>query len=445
MRIAFVSGNREKMPNAVIPIGLLYVMASTPDRHEKTLIDLCFADDPLAALRRGLGDFEPDVVAVGMRNIQNNEYAESAETLNWYGRLLDVVRETTNAPLVLGGSGFSIMPRDIMTHLRPDYGIAGEGECAFPAIVDAIEHGDDELAGIGSLYFWNGGQLVANPAGADFLDLEALPFPDRSLVAPEYYDEYGIDSIQTRRGCSLHCDYCVYPLIEGRKGRLRSPKSIADELLAAVAAQPAIEHFFIVDSVFNLPLDHAKAVCRELIRRRWDVPWSCHANPLAFDSEFAGLAREAGCAGMEVGSDSGSEATLKRLKKGFTIEHIRRLHAICADAGVPDCHSFIVGTEHETLDDVRATLDFIVELDPFAAIINIWFDDYETLKPALRDRRQRLRADIEALLRERRNDYPHWSIPALGVNFDADLFRVLRRAGFRGPLWQHLRRGRTSH
>jgi len=432
------------MPNAVIPIGLLYVIASTPDRHDKTLIDLCFADDPLATLRRGLGDFEPDIVAIGMRNIQNNEYAESAETLDWYGRLIDVTRETTGSPVVLGGAGFSIMPRDIMTHLHPDYGIAGEGERAFPALVDAIERGDDGLDRIGSLYSWDGGRLVANPAAPGFLDLETLPFSDRGLVAPEYYDEYGIDSIQTRRGCSLHCDYCVYPLIEGRKGRLRSPGSIVDEMSAAVAAQPAIDHFFVVDSVFNLPLEHAKAVCRELIRRRWDVPWSCHANPLAFDSEFAELAREAGCAGMEVGSDSGSDATLKRLKKGFTIEHIRRLHAICTDAGVPDCHSFIVGTEHETLDDVRATLDFIVDLDPFAAIINIWFDDYETLKPALRERRRRLRAGIEALLRERRNDYPHWSIPALGINFDEDLFRVLRRAGYRGPLWQHLRRGRTS-
>ena len=52
MRNAFVSGNREKLPDAIIPLGMLYVMASTPDRHEMVLIDLCFERRPVEALKR---------------------------------------------------------------------------------------------------------------------------------------------------------------------------------------------------------------------------------------------------------------------------------------------------------------------------------------------------------------------------------------------------------
>jgi len=440
MRIVYVSGNRESMPNAVIPIGLLYVMANTPERHEKRLVDLCFAGDPRATLRQSLRDFRPDVVAIGMRNIQNNEYSGSAETIAWYADLLRITRDTTDATIVLGGAGFSIMPGELMAHLRPDFGIAGEGERAFPALLEALDGKSVALDGIASLYYWCDGGLVANPAATTFLDLDGLRIPDRRLVAPEYYAQFGIDSVQTKRGCSLHCDYCVYPLIEGRRGRLRSAVSVVDEMFAAAEAQPAIDHFFIVDSVFNLPLEHAKSVCRELIRRRWTIAWSCHANPIAFDREFADLACEAGCSGLEIGSDSGSDKVLKSLKKGFRVEQVRRLHDICAAAGLPDCHSFILGTERETLDDARETLDFIVDLDPFGAIINIWFDDAEALRPALRAQRRQLRAAITDLLEERRDDYRHWSVPALGINFDEGLFRTLRRAGYRGPLWQHLRR-----
>jgi hypothetical protein len=88
---------------------------------------------------------------------------------------------------------------------------------------------------------------------------------------------------------------------------------------------------------------------------------------------------------------------------------------------------------------VRRTLDFIVELDPFSAIIMIWIDDYEALDPELRKQRIELRSRIEKMLEEKKKDFPQWSIPALGVNFSEALFRLLRRKGLHGPLWQHIR------
>ena len=46
---------------------------------------------------------------------------------------------------------------------------------------------------------------------------------------------------------------------------------------------------------------------------------------------------------------------------------------------------------------------------------------------------------IEEVLRVASAEHPHWIIPPMGVNFDGQQFRRLRRAGFHGPLWQHLR------
>lgn len=438
MRVAFVSGNREQLPDAVLPLGLLYVMAATADRHEGVLVDLCFEDDPAEALAARLGEIRPDVVALGMRNIQRGDYSGVGHSLGYYRELMDAVRRATPAPVVVGGAGFSVMPDRLMRHLEADFGIAGEGERALPALLDAIEAGEGHER-VPGLRRRVEGEVVANPPARGFLVMDDLRPPDRSQVDDRYYERFGIDSVQTKRGCPLRCDYCTYPIIEGRVGRARAPASVADEVAWIAEHRPAAKHFFVVDSVFNLPVSHAKDVCRALVERGRPLPWTCYANPLGFDEELAGLMVEAGCAGMEVGSDSGDDAVLERLRKGFDTARIRRFHEIARAAGLPDCHTFILGTPGEGPDDVMRTLDFVVDLDPTSVILMVWTDDAEALDPELAAERLALRETIFRVLDEHKDEFPWWSIPAIGVNYDPKLFSLLRRRGFHGPLWQHIR------
>src|SRR5262245_35040792 len=443
MKVAFVSGNRDRLPDAVIPLGLLYVMAATADRHETLLVDLCFEDRPFEALARRIGEFDPDVVALGMRNIQNADYSGVGHSLDYYREVVARTRAVTDAPIVLGGSGFSVIPTELMHHLRPDYGISGEGERALPDLLDAIASGQG-FERIGSLHRFRDGELVTTPPARAFLDMDRLPKPDRTHVDRRYYELFGIDSLQTKRGCPLHCEYCTYPIIEGRVGRARDPLRVVDEMEELLDQAPRPNHVFVVDSVFNLPNSHAKAVCREIARRRIDLPWTCYANPLGFDAELAQLMAAAGCAGMEVGADSGSDEVLKRLRKGFDTGQIRRFHELAVAAGLRDCHTFILGTAGEDLDDVKRTLDFVVDLDPDSVILMLWTDDAESLDVGLAERRRALREQILDLLRAHRDEFAWWSIPAIGVNYDPRLFQTLRRRGLHGPLWQHLRRLRAA-
>ena len=229
MRIAFVSANRETMPDAVVPLGILYVMAALPARHATELWDLCFEDAPLAYLEARLRDFRPDVVAIGLRNIQNNDYSGYGDNLAFYEQVLATVRGCSAAPVVVGGGGFSVMPEGLMRRLRPDFGIAGEGERAFAELVVRLEGGGDDFAGIGGLHYFAGGGLVSIPPPGALQPLDGIAVPDRVLVDGRYYERFGIDSVQTKRGCPLRCDYCTYPLIEGRSIRQRDPVRVAVE------------------------------------------------------------------------------------------------------------------------------------------------------------------------------------------------------------------------
>jgi len=439
MRIAFISANRETMPDAVIPIGLLHVMAATPPRHEKLLWDLCFEADPLQHVADRLRDTHPDLVAIGLRNIQNMDYTNMAVNLEYYRRLVATVRANSRAPIVLGGGGFSVMPQALMDDLQADYGIAGEGERAFAALLEQLERPEPAFERVERLYHRGGGELRFTGGAADFLVMDELARPDRSAVHPRYYADYGIESLQTKRGCPLSCDYCTYPLIEGRRGRLREPARVADEFMA-LCSRPDVAHLFIVDSVFNLPLRHAKDVCRELAARGNRTPWTSYVNPVAFDDELAEWMVRAGATGIEVGSDSGCDEVLDRLRKGFHTDKITRLSRICRAHGIKDCHSFILGTSGETLDDVERTLDFVDRLDPFAAVMLVWVEDGEVIDPARALERRHFRDQIYERLRERAAGRPRWIVPRLGLRFDPRAFAVLRRRGLRGPLWQHLDR-----
>jgi hypothetical protein len=148
--------------------------------------------------------------------------------------------------------------------------------------------------------------------------------------------------------------------------------------------------------------------------------------------------KAAGCAGMEVGTDSGDDAVLLRQRKGFSVADVRVLHARCVAHGLPDCHTFVLGTTGETLANVAQTLDFLSELSPFAAILMMWMEDLEALDPARSAQRRAFRDQVRALLVQRCQGQPRWIAPQLGINYDPRMFRILRKRGFTGPLWRYI-------
>jgi len=53
------------------------------------------------------------------------------------------IREISSSPVIIGGSGFSVMPEDMMEYLKPDFGISGEGERSFRQLLGYLENPDD--------------------------------------------------------------------------------------------------------------------------------------------------------------------------------------------------------------------------------------------------------------------------------------------------------------
>ena len=133
MRVLLISANTEVVPDPVFPIGPAYVgAAARAEGHEVKGLDLCFATDRRAFVLDAIRDFDPEVVGISLRNLDNSAYPENRSYIEDYSALVSWVRASTAAPIVLGGAGFTVMPTTILEELHADYGVLGEGEHAFP-------------------------------------------------------------------------------------------------------------------------------------------------------------------------------------------------------------------------------------------------------------------------------------------------------------------------
>jgi radical SAM superfamily enzyme YgiQ (UPF0313 family) len=458
MRALLISANTEKIPDPVYPIGAAAVgTAARRAGHEVEALDLCFAEDARSLVVDAIRDFGPQAVGLSLRNLDNSAYPENCSYIEDYRALVSWVRQTTEAPVVLGGAGFTVMPTTILEELHADYGVVGEGEFAFPWLLGEIERGgplrDDGSFTCRSV---NGGMLVSANARIKQLDLAGEP--ERGLFdVHRYYERGGCLNVQTKRGCCFECVFCSYPLIEGSKVRARSPERVVDEI-ADLQSRYGVRHLFFVDNIFNFPLPHAKRICEELRRRRLDVEWSGYLNPKFVDEELVRLMAASGCKGVEFGTDSGSATMIANLGKEFDAEDLRRSSRLCHRFGIKFAHSLIFGGPGETRETIEETLRLMDELEPTAVIA---FTGIRVLpgtgmvELALRDGQidaddnllhpkfyiaRSLGEELIATIENHAASRSNWIVPGKGIRTNIKMLQRLRDKKIKGQLWRLLRR-----
>ena len=124
------------------PLGLACVAAATQKAgHEVKLLDLMEANDPNATLAEAIHEFNPDVIGISVRNIDDQSMENTQFLLDDVREAVAVCRSLSKAPIVLGGAGYSIFPESSLEYLGADMGIQGEGEKSFIELTEADRRG----------------------------------------------------------------------------------------------------------------------------------------------------------------------------------------------------------------------------------------------------------------------------------------------------------------
>ena len=353
MKVLLISANTEKIYMTILPLGLACVAAATrKSGHDVAMLDLLIKKDTQSVLQETIEGFRPEIIGISVRNIDDQNMSNPRFLLNSVKEIIAVCRSLSKAKIVLGGAGYSIFPEGALSFLGADMGIRGEGELAFPTLIERIEQGGD-LSGAFGLYLPGQGLQCKRLFTKN---LDTLPLPETDLWSlPSQKDELWMP-VQTRRGCPLACSYCSTGAIEGRVIRRHSPEAIVRWI--SHWREAGIHQFFFVDNTFNLPPFHAKEICRKIIYYGLNIRWWSILYPKQVDKELVELMARAGCEQVSIGFESGSERILKNMNKRFNLKEVRQISGILSDHSIRRMGFLLLGSPGETRESVEESLLF---------------------------------------------------------------------------------------
>jgi len=306
--------------------------------------------------------------------------------------------------MVIGGPHLSVYRQEFFRNgLDFDFGIQGEGEESFRALVQRLEGGKDP---------WDIPGLVGpekiNPPGNFIQDLDSIPFPARHLLPNRAY-HYAlwpgkkVTTMITSRGCPYRCIFCDKSTF-GSKWRARSPQNVLDEM-EQIVKDIKIQSIIIYDDLFTLEKERVKEICQGILERGWRCEWKCEGRVDRVDEGMLRWMKRAGCSLIAYGVESGNEIGLEYLQKGITLRQIRRAFQLTRQAGIRPMAYFILGIPVETYEQSLQTIELAKELNPDYAQFSIlspfkgtklyaeakakgWYQEVEANNPFDKDQRR---------------------------------------------------------
>ncbi len=353
MKVLLISPNALTAPYPVYPLGLDYVADAIGDDHDVRIADVN-AMGTRQGLKETIQDYAPDMVGISLRNIDNTDGTHPTGFMGEYAACMETVRTYSRAPVVLGGSGFTLFPREIMKTLDAEYGIVGEGE-KLDLLLKALEAGGD-AASIPGIVTREVNEAPFNPSDRAVV----LKYtPEHSQVA--YYLKHGgMLNLQTKRGCPFGCIYCTYPRIEGSRLRRIPPEAVADRARKLEAS--GARYFFVTDSAFNADVEHSTRVAGAFMDAGVSIPWGAFFAPLNPPEGYFRTLADAGLTHVEFGTESLSDKMLAIYNKPFRSEQVVHAHEAAREAGVYVAHYLMLGgpgEDEKTLDETLSRLSLL--------------------------------------------------------------------------------------
>jgi len=372
MRILLIATNRHsKFMNRLsaqpAPIGLAYIGGHLDSKkHDVKILDLMFSDDYLEETEKSVREFHPDLIGISLRNLDNVSYIDPQWALPVTKEIIEKVRSISDAPIVCGGAGFSLLPEACFEYLEPNLGIAGDGGESFAQLADSLGSGETYTNLPGLVYRDVNGTVLRK--GLAYSDYTEPPLLDQLDLAR--YDKAGFGI-----GIVTKLDSALFNSRKdenrNRGWRVLRPIEEVIEDIRDMKDRFNLRKIFFIDSSFNVPLPHAKALCQSMLEADLKVRWNSFMAPVpeACDEEVLGLMKEAGSA-LVIMTDS-AKGSLYDIDVESRLAPVREACERCDRTGIRYVISQKFGEPGETSDTVEAKLAFLRQIKPALANLRV--------------------------------------------------------------------------
>ena len=342
------------------PMGLLYVAAALEQAGHRVVVrDLSLQGEELSAF-----DLKSaDVVGISSDSTRIEKAMVVARKAAAAGR-----------PVVMGGPHPQFLADEICACGAVSYIVKGEGEPVFPALLSALEKGDDP-ASVNGLIYRAHGRIIETPDAAR-PDVELLPWPARHLVDLHRYsgcvDEVPITPIVTSRGCPGACHFCSSSSFFGRGWRYRSAESVLAEL-DEVYNRYGFRAVAFLDDNFTLSPERVEKIADGIIARDYRLHlWNfSRVDTIVKNPGMVKKLAQAGSRTIYLGIESESEDTLNSLGKNTTIKDVERAVSLLKENRIEVYGSYIIGNLNEDRGAVERTIAMAIRLDTNIAQFSI--------------------------------------------------------------------------
>jgi len=342
------------------PSLLCLLGAMVKDDVNVVIIDAQFYDLSLDEFVDQVARAQPTYIGI---SILSTEYKDTLHTA-----VAALRRRLPEPTLIAGGVHVTIEYKDVMSDPGIDYAVIGNGEYVLRDLLRHLE-GPGALPGEGLAYRKGDQLVVQNKAVIE--DLDALPMPQYDLVRMEDYITEGPRSGPLRppempyvrtvitRGCPVGCSFCQVEEISGKKVRAPSAKKVVDELIY-LRDRYGIKSFLIDDDNIVIKKKFFKEVLRQIIDRKLGLKFIVGAFAIfALDDEMLDLMVRAGCVGINIAIESGSQRVMNDIVlKPIKLESVAPLIQKIRATGMFVISNFIIGFPGETWAEIRETITF---------------------------------------------------------------------------------------
>lgn len=378
--------------------------------------------------------YDPDVIFMSITNATIFADLAIVEKLKLKNESLVVV---------LKGALFFQPDEELIQQLplhNVDYLVGGEAEFIVAKLLNAHFFNTAKITDIGGILYKENGSWSQTDFSSLEIDLDSLPFPDRSLMNNALYVRPDTGETQatiaTSRGCSANCIYCLTPKISGTKLRLRSPENIVEELKECFFKYK-IRNFFFKSDTFTLDRNWASEVCEKIINSELHgkISWVANSRTRPLSKETLAIMKRAGCWLVAFGFESGSEETLQKIKKGATIEDNLRAAQYAREVGLKMFGFYLIGFPWEDMSHLRETERLIYQINADFMELHIAIPYYGTKLYNL--------AKQEGLVKESILGRDYFNPPDIGTKYlSVDEIRKFRKKLL---LRYHLRPSYIAH
>lgn len=266
--------------------------------------------------------------------------------------------------LILFGPHVMLFPQEVIANQAVDVVIVGEPEVVFSAW-------SDELESVPGIWYKKNDLVWRNDKVPVLEDLDSLPFPAWDLLPVFRYDALGMLGsrapfvlVLASRGCPHGCNYCPYPIVQGRKRRIRSVQNVIAEL-EWLNGEIGIRAVLFRDPEFALDRNWTYALCDEISNRTIDIVWRCETRIENLDDKLIQAMAAAGCIGINIGIESGDRKIVSHMGRRFVeFKRSRAIIDICRKYGIETFCFFMIGFPNETLWSAARTILYAVRLFP---------------------------------------------------------------------------------